>query len=155
YVLSPGRPARSASVAVLVGDRLRSCDPRADSGTRALESVVTNARTPAKSRRFGRSVFRPAATARSRLELGADERRWRIRGRVAVLWPEEAALRQDVEASRHRSAESRSRVVLKTSDTWCSARPIVSRATCAALAAMLSPESANGTTDAEVGCRRF
>ena len=71
--LSSARTRVRTGAAILVGDRLRRCDPRPDPQHTVVQSVIHIARSRNKRRRFGRHLFRPCGARRLFVELGSDQ----------------------------------------------------------------------------------
>ena len=73
--LSPERAGERAGQAVLVGDRLRPRDARADPRDAVVEPLVQHAGAAEERRRFGGRLLRPQGSRGQGIELGSDERR--------------------------------------------------------------------------------
>ena len=67
---------------------------------------VDHAGLAEERRRLGGRLFRSQGAGRQGVELGADQRGWKVRSAVPSLRPGEAVLRQDVGAAGHREDRS-------------------------------------------------
>ena len=103
--LSPERAGERAGQAVLVGDGLRPRHPCPDPRHAVGEPLFPDAGAAEERRRLGGRLLRSQSAGGQGVELGSDERRRKIRSPVPLLWPGEAAVRQDVEAAGHRESE--------------------------------------------------
>ena len=102
--LSPDRAAERAGRAVLVGDRLRPADARADPQHAARQPLVADPRDAEERRRLDRRLLRPEGAGRQGVELGADRSGAQVRADVPALRADEGAVRQDVEAAGRRAS---------------------------------------------------
>jgi len=98
-------PADAPVNQVLVGDDLRSGDPRADPEHAAVEPLLAVPGSENERGRIDRHLLRPREPGREEGQLGPDQPRKRIRGAVPVLRSRAAAVRQKLAASGHREAD--------------------------------------------------
>ena len=65
----------------------------------------TDPRAAKERRRLRRHLLRTQGPRRQRIQLGSHRPKRKIRSSLPLLWPSEAAVRQDLEAARYRSIE--------------------------------------------------
>jgi hypothetical protein len=100
--LSTDRAGEPAGQAVLVGDRLRSRDPRVHPKPAAAEPLVAESRPAKEYRQLGGPLVRSQRAGSHGVELGSDQARRRIRSPIPLLWSRKAAVRQNLAAAGYR-----------------------------------------------------
>ncbi len=97
--LSPHGAAERAGRAVLVGDRLRPPDPRADQEHAARQPLLADPRDAEERRRLDRCLLRPARAGGQGEQLGADRPGPQIRADVPRLCTHQGPVREDLGAA--------------------------------------------------------
>ncbi len=70
---------------------------------KTVSPLVTEPGPAKERRRLGGCLFRSQGAGRQRAELGANQPERKVRGVVPLLWSRETAVRQDMDAARHRA----------------------------------------------------
>ena len=83
-----------AGHAILVGNGLRSRDPRTRSQHAMGQPVIAELGTPKECRRLGRDLLRTESARWERIQLGFHQREWKVRGSVPALRSREAPVRK-------------------------------------------------------------